>query len=234
MTTSGEDSYFSDIETRLRRGETWLDCARREHEAGGPCSGHWDVAFLLYWIAFNAAFATEDSESPNTHREFHKCFAQALRLDHNGEIPRALETFAGPMHKILNNKYLFNRYWYFVNGRPGNEDWRARFDNQLAGVTNARRRPQRARAKTILSLLFQRLATLRNQIVHGGATWKSRYNRSSVENGLPIMAHLVPVFIRIIREHRKEDWGTPYYRPGLQGKFHPECSHRQQPKSENS
>ncbi len=223
MTIDYDDSsYFSNIETRLRRAESWLACARRAHQSGDLSSGHWDVAFVLYWIAFNAAFATDDSESPNTHREFHKCFAQVLRFDDNGEIVRALEKFTGPMHEILNNKYLFKRYWYFVNGRKGNENWRQRFDDQLASVRNATRRAPKVRAKTLLSLLFQRLATLRNQIVHGGATWKSRYNRSSVEHGLPIMAHLVPAFVRIIRQHRGEQWGIPYYRPGLQGKMNPE------------
>ena len=222
MTTYVDSSYFNDIDTRIRRAESWLECARKEHESGDLYSGHWDVAFVLYWIAFNAAFATDDAESPNTHREFHKCFALVLRRDNDGEIFRALEKLADPMQEILNNKYLFKRYWYFVNGRQGNENWQKRFDDQLASVRNAKRRAPAARAKTILSLLFQRLATLRNQIVHGGATWKSRYNRSSVEHGLPIMAHLVPAFVRIIRQHRKREWGTPYYRPGLQGKKTPE------------
>ena len=41
-----------------------------------------------------------------------------------------------------------------------------------------------------LNILFDRLNVLRNQIVHGSATWKSGVNRDQVEDGARVMAVL--------------------------------------------
>lgn len=224
MSTNIEDPAYRDpFHTRIRRAESWLACARKEHASGDLDSGHWDVAFVLYWIAFNAAFATEDYESPpRTHREFRRCFERVVRLDRSGDIHGALMRFSGSIRELVSNEYLFKRYWFHVNGRRGHANWRKQFDGQVESVENTVRRASTRGTKTIISIVFQRLCTLRNQIVHGGATWKSRYNRSSVAHGLPIMAELVPAFVGIVRRNPQEEWGHPYYRPGLQGKLRPE------------
>ena len=63
----------------------------------------------------------------------------------------------------------------------------------------------------ILTCLFDRLYVLRNQLVHGGATWNSSVNRQQVGDGARIMAFLVPLFIDIMMDHPQSDWGAPYY-----------------------
>lgn len=219
MTTDADKpSYFDDFTTRVRRAKSWLKCAEQERE-----SGDLDVAFILYWVAFNAAFATNESEQPNTAGEFGKCFAKIRRLDKRHHIFQAVrDRFPGPVGQVLENHYLFRKYWDFVNGKPGSDDWRECFDLELQRTKSAMAKPSVENSRRILAILFERLYTLRNQIVHGGATWRSRYNRSSVEHGVPILAFLVPAFVRIIEQHPEVNWGTPYYRPGLQGKTNPE------------
>lgn len=215
---SDQPSYFDDFTTRVRRAKSWLKCAEQGRE-----SGDLDVAFILYWVAFNAAFATNDTEQPNTAGEFSKCFAKIRRLDKRHGIYHAVrDRFPGPVGQILVNQYLFKKYWDYVNRKPYSEDWQEHFDRERNDATDAMAKPSEENTKKILPILFERLYTLRNQIVHGGATWKSRYNRSSVEHGVPIMAFLVPLFIRIIEQNPGVKWGTPYYRPGLQGKTNPE------------
>ena len=46
-------------------------------------------------------------------------------------------------------------------------------------------------------MLFDRLYVLRNQLVHGGATWNSSVNRGQVKAGAEILAFLVPVFVDV-------------------------------------
>ena len=52
---------------------------------------------------------------------------------------------------------------------------------------------------------------LRNQLVHGGATWNSGVNRDQVRDGAHILAVLVPVFIDLMMDNPQAPWGAPYY-----------------------
>ena len=63
----------------------------------------------------------------------------------------------------------------------------------------------------ILSVLFDRLYVLRNQLIHGGATWNSSVNRSQVKDGAAVLDVLLPIFIDLLMNNPNNDWGTPYY-----------------------
>ena len=52
---------------------------------------------------------------------------------------------------------------------------------------------------------------LRNQLVHGGATWNSAVNRDQVRDGAAILGFLVPVFVDVMMDNPHEDWGRPFY-----------------------
>ena len=52
---------------------------------------------------------------------------------------------------------------------------------------------------------------LRNQLVHGGATWNGTVNRSQVTDGAAVLANLVPVFINIIMDNPDHDCGKSFY-----------------------
>lgn len=224
MSTSIEDPTYRDpFRTRLRRAKSWLQCATKEHDSGDLDSGHWDLAFVLYWIAFNAAFAKDVLEFPNTRKEFRECFRQVLDLDMESEIYHGVRSgFHDAAEEIVSKKYLFKKYWDHVNGKKGNDDWKECLESDLACFKTAMSKPSGENTRSAIRILFERLYTLRNQVVHGGATWRSEYNRTSVRHGVPIMAFLVPLFVRIIEQNPDVDWGTPYYRPGLQDKLTPE------------
>ena len=61
------------------------------------------------------------------------------------------------------------------------------------------------------SMLFDRLYVLRNQLVHGGATWNSSVNRDQVRDGARTLGFLVPIFVDLMMDNQGENWGLPYY-----------------------
>ena len=63
----------------------------------------------------------------------------------------------------------------------------------------------------VLMTLFNRLYVLRNQLMHGGATWGGKVNRRQVGDGAAIMGALVPHFVDLMMDHPDEDWGEPPY-----------------------
>ncbi|MGX2987135.1 hypothetical protein [Ursidibacter sp. B-7004-1] len=60
--------------------------------------------------------------------------------------------------------------------------------------------------------MFGRLYTLRNQIIHGGATYNSRVNREQLRDGCNVLKLLIPAMLQIMMENHSEiDWGKPFY-----------------------
>jgi hypothetical protein len=64
---------------------------------------------------------------------------------------------------------------------------------------------------TVLSIVIDRLYVLRNQLVHGGATWNSSINRAQVKDGAQILLAIVPIVIELMLDHPAEDFGAILY-----------------------
>ena len=69
----------------------------------------------------------------------------------------------------------------------------------------------------MLSIVFARLYTLRNQLMHGHATWKGGLNLAQLREGTKIMRWLPLVFIDIMLENPESNWGKVFY-PRLYGR----------------
>jgi hypothetical protein len=52
---------------------------------------------------------------------------------------------------------------------------------------------------------------LRNQLVHGGATWQSQVNRDQVRDCTALMAEFVPLVIHIMMDNPDMAWDLPVY-----------------------
>ena len=63
----------------------------------------------------------------------------------------------------------------------------------------------------ILQILFSRLYVLRNQLIHGNATWNGQLNRQQVNDGYRLLSALQPVFLFIMMSYSKKDWGKLAY-----------------------
>jgi len=63
----------------------------------------------------------------------------------------------------------------------------------------------------VLSIVFDRLIVLRNQLVHGGATWNSSVNRAQVKDGANVLSKFVPVLIDLMLSQPERDFGDVLY-----------------------
>ena len=137
------------------------------------------------------------------HYVFAAYFGKILDLDTDNAIHHAIwKWFPGLVKNFLDNQYVFRPFWEHHND-DGPDDWAEQFECSRAALGRDTR--------TILIELFDRLYVLRNQIMHGGATWKGSVNRSQVRDGARIMAFLVPRFASLMMSNPGIDWGPPRY-----------------------
>ena len=170
-----------------------------------------DAKCIFYWIAFNAAYARDlpanrDATERDNLREY---FAKIVALDSDNRIYNVVwNIYSGPIRLLLDNEYVFQPFWDYHNGIDGYDNWEIRFNSSKAVAARALGRNDTV---TVLSVLFDRLYVLRNQIVHGGATWNSSLNRDQVTDGANILGALIPVMVDMMMDNRDESWGPPYY-----------------------
>jgi hypothetical protein len=67
------------------------------------------------------------------------------------------------------------------------------------------------RADVLLNVVVDRLYVLRNQLVHGGATWNSSVNREQVKDGARILMAIVPAIIELMLDHPEVEFGDVLY-----------------------
>ncbi|GAN76147.1 HEPN domain-containing protein [Acidisphaera rubrifaciens] len=197
------DGFPASLGLRTHRALSWLCRAERETDDD-------DVRFILLWIGFNAAYAADLRATQAGERSaFADYFRTLIGLDAEGRIHALLwNRFPLEISLLLENKYVFAPFWSHHNGADGYADWERRLvDSQAV----SRRALESHDTCKVLSIVFDRLYVLRNQIMHGGATWNSRVNRNQVHDGADVLGWLLPVFIDIMLDHGDHDWGPPYY-----------------------
>lgn len=199
------DGFPPDLGLRVHRAISWIG------RAEAATADDLDAAFVFYWIAFNAAYADDRAKAlrPTERGVFDDYFTRLVRLDRGRRIYDAIwGRFSGTIRSLLNNRYVFQPFWAFHNRVPHSENWETAFES-------SRRRTGKALAeqdtRIVLTTLFDRLYVLRNQIVHGGATWNSAVNRNQLRDGVDILACLLPVFVDLMMDNPQEDWGAPHY-----------------------
>ena len=114
-------------------------------------------------------------------------------------------------HRIrvfVDNRSVFGPFWAHQQGRISADEWQRLFANSKQTAQQALVTKKTA---TFLTTLFDRLYTLRNQLIHGGATWNSQTNREQLTSAVRILHDLVPELIGILMENPEEDWGVPMY-----------------------
>lgn len=66
-------------------------------------------------------------------------------------------------------------------------------------------------ALSLLEIIFDRIYTLRNQIIHGGATFGSQINRNQLEDACQILAEIIPLMITLMIKNPTVDFGEINY-----------------------
>jgi hypothetical protein len=209
----------ANLNLRLRRSLSWLDRAERERT---DC----DASFVFYWIAFNATYGQQDSPWNDPEKEralFHRYLQRAIDGDWHAVKKAIWPHLEPPITRLMNNEHVFQPFWDSQNPESSDSDWRKKFHNSKEQMNKALHQrtlvlwQSPPTGPSPMCELFNRLYTLRNQLLHGGATYRGRINRRQVEDGAQIMARLIPCFIEIMIENPETDWGLPRYpvRPDL-------------------
>jgi hypothetical protein len=188
---------------RVHRSISWLGRAEKETTDD-------DVRFILLWIGFNAAYASDIVEDFSSERGAFRAFFEALvELDNKHRIYNVVwDRFPHEIRLLLNNKYVFAPFWNHHNNLSGFENWADSLSQSQKVIAISMAKRDTAR---ILSVVFDRLYVLRNQIIHGGATWNSAVNRSQVTDGAAVLGSLIPLFIDIMMDNPEREWGKPFY-----------------------
>ena len=196
---------FPDELLRIYRAIRWLE--RAEKETDDP-----DAAFIFYWIAFNAAYARDmPDEDLSEREEFGRFIARIDLVDKRNIIEDYIilknrETVLN----LVNNQYLFRDFWRHHHDNSKAVGWEQKL---IVSVRHTGFQLGHGDTVGVLTTLFDRLYVLRNQLVHGGATWNSSVNRSQVQDGARIMGFLVPAFIDLMMDNAYVFSDPPYYPP---------------------
>lgn len=188
---------------RVHRALSWLGRAVNEEE-------DIDLKFIVLWIGFNAAYANELNMELNSERgSFRSFFEMLVMLDKEQKIYNAVwKRYSQEIRLLLENKYVFAPFWQYQNGVSEYDNWEERLASSRRVIASALTQRD---TSLILSVLFDRLYVLRNQVMHGGATWNSSVNRSQIRDGSAVMDTLLPIFIELMMDHPRRDWGKPFY-----------------------
>ncbi|PJB30929.1 MAG: hypothetical protein CO109_12700 [Deltaproteobacteria bacterium CG_4_9_14_3_um_filter_65_9] len=197
------DGHPTNLTLRIHRALSWLNRAEQSDDMDGK--------FIFLWIAFNAAYAQEldDSDRTSDKVTFTAFLQKLCDLDTSKRIDDLIwKEFSGSIRTLLDNPYVFHLFWEFQRGRIGEVEWKDRF-------ASAKKSAQSALASgntlALLSVMFNRLYTLRNQLMHGGATWGGKVNRDQLRDCTRLLGKLVPVIIAVMMDNPNALWGDAVY-----------------------
>ena len=194
---------------RMHRALSWLQRADAEKADN-------DIAFISLWIAFNAAYAQDNggnADNASERQTFRTFVGEVCRLDADKALSTLVwQVFPGPIRVLLDNQYLFQPFWdAFNNPRIDGSTptyWRESFDDARSRVHRALAQQDTER---VLYEVFVRLYTLRNQLMHGGATWNSSVNRAQLRDGRALLTRALPVMLDVMMKNPAEFQGKPFY-----------------------
>lgn len=197
------DGQPENLRLRVHRALSWLHRAEQADDLDGK--------FIFLWIAFNAAYASEIDENHRlSEQATFKAFLEKLcQLDQAKRIDALVwQEFAGSIRTLLDNPYVFQSFWDSRNGKITEAEWKERF---AKGKKTAQHALASGNTPTLLGVAFNRIYTLRNQLLHGGATWGGAVNREQLRDCTKLLGKLVPLVIELMMEHPDALWGDACY-----------------------
>ena len=203
------DAYPQNLSLRVHRALSWLDRAER-------CENDDDARFIFLWIAFNAAYANEigDRERSPDQKVFARFLQKLVDLDSNEILYELIWTeFPKSIRVLLDNRFVYQPFWDFHNGRIDEQQWKSSFDKAKVAANKAL---SGHHTTTVLSIVLARMYTLRNQLIHGGATWNGSVNRDQLRDCSAFLGKLVPFVIQLMMDNPDALWGDACY-PVVEG-----------------
>ncbi len=195
------DGMTDDHATRLHRAVSWLRCAEQYSDTDD------DIAFIALWVSFNSLYAIDDNRTDHTFRDdFDTFIGKLITLDEEERVYNSLwMNFSGFVRVLIDNRYVYGPFW--LAQHDDTIDWESSFKRSQK---QAMRALADSDVPALLRTVIERLYVLRNQVVHGGATWQSQVNRDQIRDGKRLLLELIPVFIELMFND-SSDWGPIYY-----------------------
>lgn len=188
---------------RVHRALSWLQRAEMADDQDGQ--------FIFLWIAFNAAYASDIAPDIRLAEQltFRQFLDKVCQLDEHKVIDKMVwQEFSGSIRILLDTPYVLQGFWDYHSERISAQEWK---DQLAAGKKMASQALSSGNTPMLLGVIFSRLYTLRNQLVHGGATWNSQVNRKQLNDCVALLHKLVPLIISLMMEHPQTLWGDARY-----------------------
>ncbi len=190
------------LRVRIHRAISWLQRAAQE-------DNDTDARFLFLWISLNAAYAREFGFELSERDQTRQFIQKVITRDQEGRLHDAVHRqFTGPIRTLVDNKFVFEPFWKAMREHDASGHWETQF---AAGKKLATRAIIEKQTDVVLAIVLDRLYVLRNQIVHGGATWNSGANRTQLRDGAAILATIMPVIIDVMIDDDSDDFEAIAY-----------------------
>lgn len=211
---------------RFERALSWLRRGENEDH---------DVRFILLWVALDAMFGREANVLPqgadsapeeSARGRIPNAVAAMLGEDAEGIIWRECHEKRKTIARILRNPYIYNPMWQAIaEGRAESADIQKRAGDSNVAESRARFARENGHALSLLKkgdagsrrkfarIVFNRLGTLRNQLMHGASAHSEGLNRSQVEDGHRLLSALVPRILHVMMKSPHKRRGIVAYPP---------------------
>ena len=221
-----DDAFRNHNQRRVARMNVWIDLASKTSD-DVDCA---HVRFVFYWIAYEAAYKVEDSDSSDSRAaegQQRACFHRKIARYDRGRLRDSFRRNREDVVRLLELRQAHPSFWqrWRKDARvTSTEDWERSFRER---TRKAKQTLQRAiedwslgganeRTGNSLNGLFQNLSVVRNQIVHGASAGSHSRGRTQVRLGASLLHDLIPYFRDSIRSNLDENWGqTPFPRVGV-------------------
>lgn len=213
---------------RIVRALSWLqasDDAVAKIESGAISKKEGvDQSFMFLWISFNAAYGYDPNvlepgetwqernearkKEENKERKIINRFIRQIKaIDDSADaaLTTLVKSHGLVFGGLLRNPFMYRDFWHWVRNsrrRKAKDFSPSKWKSSENGIAFAEENKPLNRIKNkdkFLFVVFDRLHTLRNQMIHGGATYgPGSLNLSSVESGQQVLALLVPTILKIM------------------------------------
>ena len=197
------DTFPANLNLRIHRSLSWLHRAELSDDDDGR--------FIFLWIAFNAAYACEIDENARLSEQitFNGFLEKLCAMDSAKRIDQLVwQEFSGSIRILLDTPFVFQSFWDYHSGKISEAVWTERFSK---GKKLAQQALANGKTPSLLGIVFNRLYTLRNQLIHGGATWNSSANRKQLRDCVSLLSKLVPIIIELMLDNPQTLWGEACY-----------------------
>jgi len=189
---------------RLHRAISWLKAAEEQEKLP-------DLRLICLWVSMNGLYAMDEArfERMQERERFADFVDRLVACDQDSRLYNILwNKFSGPIRLLVENKFVYGPFW--DNRRGEGRNWEKGFQQSIVDANQAL---SKKNVPYLLRIVLDRLYVLRNQLIHGGATYKSQINRAQVRDGGNILFALLPVIIELMMQHPNSDWGKIYFPP---------------------